>query len=298
MKMSSNNESNENMKRQRTVHKKTFLNYVGAVAKWLGNFCVSIGEYVISHVPQTVTVLSIIALILVNNAIISSNSDNWQKNEPTHGEINFAETHPNSIYYITQTVTKDVLFNYTPNPLVTIQQMFYVSNYTPNPDTQHPIHKKFESEFCSASDLLTQFPDAWYTNPIYLTSAQRQVVYNIVCGEAGNEPYLGKIAVAICIANAMVKEDMTPSQIKSYYQYSGWYNINAYNDSVAVAEIKDAVEQVFDNGLRLTNYYTLWFYAPKYAVGKFHNTQHFDFELGGHRFFSPIGGYGYHYEDD
>lgn len=281
-------------KRPRTKHKKTFLNYVGAVAKYIKKFFLEVGKYFISHVPHAITLLTIIALLFVNNAVIKSKPDGWQKNEPTHGEINFAETHPNSIYYITQTVKKDVLLNYMPNPMVTVQQMFYVSNYTPNPDNQHPVHKKFTSDFCSASELLEQFPNAWYTNPIYLTSAQRQVVYNIVCGEAGNEPYLGKIAVAICIANAMVKEDMTPSQVKNYYQYSGWYNINAYNDSVAVAEIKDAVEQVFDNGLRLTNYYTLWFYAPKYAVGKFHNTQHFDFELGGHRFFSPIGGYGYH----
>lgn len=284
-------------KRLRTKHKKTFLNYVGIVAKHIKDFCLNVGEYFISHVPYAITLLTIIALLFINNAVTNSKPDDWQKNEPTHGEINFAETHPNSIYYITQTVKKDVLLNYMPNPMVTVQQMFYVSNYAPNPDNpdnQHPVHKKFTSDFCSASELLEQFPDAWYTNPIYLTSAQRQVVYNIVCGEAGNEPYLGKVAVAICIANAMVKENMTPSQVKSYYQYSGWYNINAYNDSVAVAEIKDTVEQVFDNGLRLTNYYTLWFYAPKYAVGKFHNTQHFDFELGGHRFFSPINGYGYH----
>ena len=47
--------------------------------------------------------------------------------------------------------------------------------------------------------------------PVYpLSDYERWYVECIVCGEAGNEPYWGKVAVASCILNACVKDNIRP----------------------------------------------------------------------------------------
>lgn len=112
----------------------------------------------------------------------------------------------------------------------------------------------------------------------YLSDDERRVVECIVMGEAGGEPYKGQVLVAFCILNGCLKEGIQPSSLRKEYKYSGWNN----NPSKSV---KEAVSEVFDNGCKPVNDFPLYFYAPKYAKGKWHETQRYICTVGGHKFF-------------
>ena len=113
----------------------------------------------------------------------------------------------------------------------------------------------------------------------YLSDYERRVVECIVMGESGGEPYEGQILVAQCILNGCKKEGIQPSSLRLEYQYSGW-------DENPTESVKRAVSAVFDDGYKATNEFVLYFYAPKYAKGEWHETQKFVREVGGHRFFA------------
>ena len=118
--------------------------------------------------------------------------------------------------------------------------------------------------------------------PYYdLTEEERQVVENIVMGEAGAEPYEGQMLVAQCILNACERDNLLPSEVRVEYKYSGW-NENP-NDSV-----KLAVKEVFDNGVKAIDEPILYFYAPAICNSSWHESQVFVVEVGGHRFFKEV----------
>ena len=127
-----------------------------------------------------------------------------------------------------------------------------------------------------------------------LTDYERCLVESIVAGESGIEPYWGKVGVASCILNACLLEDKRPEEIQTMYGYAGWKPIEkfeseclaAYGNTNLSDEVREAVSQVFDRGEVLSTE-ILWFYAPKYSNGSFHQTQKFVIEIGGHRFFAP-----------
>lgn len=127
-----------------------------------------------------------------------------------------------------------------------------------------------------------------------LTDYERWLVESIVAGESGIEPYWGKVAVASCILNACLLEDKRPEEIQIIYGYAGWKPIEefesecmtAYGNTDLADEVREAVSQVFDDG-EIYNNEILWFYAPKYSNGDWHNTQKFVSEIGGHRFYAP-----------
>lgn len=125
--------------------------------------------------------------------------------------------------------------------------------------------------------------------PYYLiTNDDRYVIEHIVAGEAGHEPLLGKMAVAQCILNAMKQDGLTASEVRKTYQYSGWMKENfPTNYPEDWAEVQQAVWCVFDNGEKVTEENILWFYAPKYSSGSWHNTQKFVVEISNHRFYAP-----------
>lgn len=100
-------------------------------------------------------------------------------------------------------------------------------------------------------------------------------------GESGGESYEGQILVSQCLLNACLKEELQPSEIRKKYKYSGWNE----NPSKSV---KKAVREVFDNSYKVTDEFILYFYAPKYCDGRWHETQRFVAEVGGHRFFTEL----------
>ena len=122
-----------------------------------------------------------------------------------------------------------------------------------------------------------------YDIPAYnLSDADRETLWHIVQGEAGGESYDGKLWVATCLLNAILKNDMCAEEVRVAYQYSGW--AETVSD-----DTKKAVSQVFDFG-DATHDTVLWFYAPKWCNSEWHESQNFVAEIGGHRFFSPLEG--------
>lgn len=126
-----------------------------------------------------------------------------------------------------------------------------------------------------------------YSHPPFfnLTEAERKTIQYIVAGEAKGEPMEGKMAVAQCILHGMVKSDWSAERVRIEYQYSGWDDELENANPEAWAEVVEAVSRVFDDGELISDKPILYFYAPEYSSGKWHETLEFSFELSGHRFF-------------
>lgn len=161
-----------------------------------------------------------------------------------------------------------------------------------------PLSSKYNIEFnisnISASNIKIQKSNIHNEPYFKLTDMERKTIEDIVTGEAGNQPYEGKIAVANCILNAWLKEQTTLNEVLDKYRYKIWTSLEkfeiecmeAYGNTDLANEVRDAVSQVFDDGEILSDE-ILWFYAPKYSNGSWHQTQKFVIEIGGHRFFAP-----------
>ena len=159
---------------------------------------------------------------------------------------------------------------------------------------EYSLKKKvFNLNLPSDSSVKNETKNIETFKPYYnLSDQERQVVWNIVTGEAGNQPYEGKVAVANCILNACLKDNIQPTEVKTKYGYMGWKNIdkyadecmNAYGNTNLADEVYQAVEQVFDRG-EILNSEMLWFYSGRYS--KFHESQKFVMKIGEHRFFAP-----------
>lgn len=110
----------------------------------------------------------------------------------------------------------------------------------------------------------------------------------IVAGEAKGESYEGQWAVAQCIYQACVNDNLQPSEVKIQYQYSGWDENLEFDNPELWAQIEEIVSRVFDYGEMCVDDEILWFYAPKWmknGVSEWHESQRFIIEIGGHRFF-------------
>ena len=111
-----------------------------------------------------------------------------------------------------------------------------------------------------------------------LTSEQRTLIEQIVSAESRGEPYDGQVAVAQCILNACLKDNIAPEDAIEKYMYTG-IRVEP-TDSV-----KEAVAAVFDRGEGVTEEPILYFYAPARVTSKWHESQDFVIEIASHRFF-------------
>lgn len=140
---------------------------------------------------------------------------------------------------------------------------------------------QIESEVDTSTETTTEIVEETEITEeplFYLSEKERYIVECVVMGEAGGESYEGQVLVAQCILNGCLKEDVQPSKLRKMYKYSG-YKTNV------TESVKKAVREVFDNGYKITDEPILYFYAPKRCNGKWHETQCFVIEVGGHRFF-------------
>lgn len=111
-----------------------------------------------------------------------------------------------------------------------------------------------------------------------LTSEQRTLIEQVVSAESRGEPYDGQVAVAQCILNACLKDDITPERAIKKYKYTG--------ARVEPTEsVKEAVAAVFDRGEGVTEEPILYFYAPARVTSDWHESQDFVVEIKNHRFF-------------
>lgn len=150
-------------------------------------------------------------------------------------------------------------------------------------EPEAPVVEAEPEPVCEIENDIVEF-EPYYS----ITDGDRYVIERIVAGEAGHEPLLGKMAVAQCILNAMEQDNLTASEVRKTYQYSGWMKENfetKYPEDWA--EVQYAVWCVFDNGEKVTEENILWFYAPKHSSGSWHNTQKFVVEISNHRFYAP-----------
>ena len=111
-----------------------------------------------------------------------------------------------------------------------------------------------------------------------LTPEQRTLIEQVVSAESRGEPYEGQIAVAQCILNACLQDDITPERAIEKYKYTG-------NRAEPTDSVKEAVAAVFDRGEGVTDEPILYFYAPDLVMSEFHESQDFVIEIGCHRFF-------------
>lgn len=117
-----------------------------------------------------------------------------------------------------------------------------------------------------------------YAYLIHLTDSERHVVESIVAGESGNQPFVGKKLVAQAIYNAMLRDNMSPSQVRKQYSYDGYKDIDefekeclkAYGNTNAADECRQAVKEIFDDYSMPTDDFVLFFYAPAHSKGTWH----------------------------
>lgn len=112
-----------------------------------------------------------------------------------------------------------------------------------------------------------------------LSDAERDVVERVVMAEAGGESYEGQMLVAQCILNAAEKTGTAPSEVVVTYKYTK-------SRPEPTQSVRDAVAAVFDDGETITGEPVMYFYNPARVTSKWHESQIFVTEIGGHRFFS------------
>lgn len=110
---------------------------------------------------------------------------------------------------------------------------------------------------------------------------ERELVASIVMNEAGNECYEGKCAVAQCVMNACIEANKKFSEIRWAYGYK-------YEKTPTDAVLK-AVDDVFLNGVRVTDEPIIYYYNPAYGYSSFHESQTFVMTIENHRFFKKRG---------
>lgn len=124
-----------------------------------------------------------------------------------------------------------------------------------------------------------------YKSPINLTEDDRWFIECVVAGECAYEPYEGKLAVAQCYFDAMIKDGLTAREVKEVYQYAGWNpDLDKQNRKMYI-EVMDAVHDIFDMGQFVTEKPILFFYAPSLCDSPWHESQNYAMTIGGHKFF-------------
>lgn len=124
-------------------------------------------------------------------------------------------------------------------------------------------------------------PDPNYTGAIVtLTPEDRDILERLVMGEAGAEGFEGAALVAQTIRDSIV-----------YYGFPSANAVrvgNGYTGSIKKAPnatVKQAVAYVFDQGGVVVKHRCYYFYAFRTIKSRFHESQTFVIQYGGHRFF-------------
>ena len=205
--------------------------------------------------------------------------ENFQTQKENYWDLNNLENiSPDRIFYVDM------------NKLVTIEDEEPVFNfsdvsiqYSQNSSTSESSNTESSSlELNKTNSSLEQVESKTstyrYAYLIHLTDSERHVVESIVAGESGNQPFVGKKLVAQAIYNAMLRDNMSPSQVRKQYSYSGYKDIDefekeclkAYGNTNAADECRQAVKEIFDDCNMPTNDFVLFFYAPAYSKGTWH----------------------------
>ena len=124
-----------------------------------------------------------------------------------------------------------------------------------------------------------------YEPPFHLTEYELWFVECVIAGECAYEPYEGKLAVAQCYFDAMLKDGLSATEVKSVYGYIGWNENLDKQDPKAYNEVKNAIMDVFYGGKFVTEKPILFFYAPAYGRSDWHEDQEYWGSIANHKFF-------------
>lgn len=120
-----------------------------------------------------------------------------------------------------------------------------------------------------------------------LTDEERYTVEQVVMTECGYEPYEGIVAVVQCIYNTALHNGVSPATV---VRVPGQYA--QMSEVIANDNVKKAVSQVFDREEFYVSEPIMYFYAPKYSAGTWHeNSPNLQYvcTIGGHKFFKLRG---------
>lgn len=113
-----------------------------------------------------------------------------------------------------------------------------------------------------------------------LTDDERALAEKIVACEAGADSLEGQMAVAQCLYDSAVLDNLTIQQVFKKYGYSSLYNRKV------TAENELAVSMVFDYGAKISDKPIQWFVTPAAAPGSWHERgATFAGQFGAHRFY-------------
>ena len=202
---------------------------------------------------------------------------NFQTQKENYWDIsNIKNIGPDRIFYVdmSEMVKNDAENNDEPIYIFSDMSIQYSGSQNSESQTSEPEHTESTHERCSQSKTSTYR----YAYLIHLTDSERHVIESIVAGESGNQPFDGKKLVAQCIYNAMLRDNMSPSQVRKQYSYSGYKDIDefekeclkAYGNTNAADECRQAVKEIFDNYSMPTDDFVLFFYAPAHSKGTWH----------------------------
>lgn len=134
----------------------------------------------------------------------------------------------------------------------------------------------------TASKPLTTKPRHYKVTPSELPfDYERELIASVIMNEAGYECYDGKIGVAQCILNACIEANKPFSEVRWDYGYK-------YTKTPTEAVLQ-ATDDVFLNGVRVTDEPILYYYNPAYGYSSFHESQTFVMTIEHHRFFKRKG---------
>ena len=150
-----------------------------------------------------------------------------------------------------------------------------------------PIEESVEPQYIYIEPEIVELESEieYYVSPIYLTEDDRWFIESVVAGECAYEPYEGKLAVAQCYFDAMIKDGLTAREVKEVYQYAGWNSDLDKQDRKMYIEVMEAVHDIFDVGQFVTEKPILFFYSPSLCDSPWHESQNYVMTIGGHKFF-------------
>lgn len=197
---------------------------------------------------------------------------NFQTHKENYWDIsNIENIGPDRIFYVdmSKMVENNAENNDEPVYIFSDMSVQYSGNQTSGSQTSEPEQSKPEQ---------TESSTYRYAYLIHLTDSERHVVESIVAGESGNQPFVGKKLVAQAIYNGMLRDNMSPSQVRKQYSYDGYKDIDefekeclkAYGNTNAADECRQAVKEIFDNCSMPTDDFVLFFYAPAHSKGTWH----------------------------
>ena len=194
---------------------------------------------------------------------------NFQMQKENYWDIsNIKNIGPDRIFYVdmSKMVKNDAENNDEPIYIFSDMSVQYSEGQTSKPKQSEPEHIEPKTSTYR------------YAYLIHLTDSERHVVESIVAGESGNQPFDGKKLVGQAVYNAMLRDNMSPSQVRKQYSYDGYKDIDefekeclkAYGNTNAADECRQAVKEIFDNYSMPTDDFVLFFYAPAHSKGTWH----------------------------